>query len=219
MYQLYGNDLWIYSNVCTYVHFEWERAPVVCVCVTAQTDQPGISALFFFISLQSPLFLSCLYVYEVSSYEPLDELENFARVEILSARCCTSSLRFTPDVHSLPFTEFVRGCDRKFMRLICSFELAIKRLSELLRSHKREKEPKWNQIWASAPEEQKYRSKSHQCLNANYQRELNCKTSFGLAMLILFVLLNHHWTEFQLSLCWFWVSPAWEDEAVSISDL
>lgn len=81
---------------------------MVCVCVTAHTDQPGISALF--ISLQSLLFLSCLYVYEVSSYEPLDEPENFAQVEILSARCCTSSLRFMPNVHSLPSTEFVCSC-------------------------------------------------------------------------------------------------------------
>ena len=54
MYQLYGNDLWIYSNVCTYVHFEWERAPVVCVCVTAQTDQPGISAFFFLFPSSLP---------------------------------------------------------------------------------------------------------------------------------------------------------------------
>lgn len=36
--------------------------------------------------------------------------------------------------------------------------------------------------FCSVPEEQKYGSKSHQHLNANYLQELNYTTSFGLAM-------------------------------------
>lgn len=72
------------------------------------------------------------------------------------------------------------------MWLICSSELTIKRLWELLQSHKRQKSLSENRsglLFCSVPEEQKYRSKSHQHLNADYLQELNYTTSFGLAML------------------------------------